>query len=319
MIRIGRRGRRSTQAPAGSVNRMNGRNSIVPSIANANGSTFRMMAAVRGMASRLICDPKTLIDWAAQSFWKSRLRIRRMTIMSLAASKPGAGVRDAGTCPLVGVRSHRGGGLEARLASRGREWDHRPVVGPGLAPGRSPGPERGRVSRRDERVDERIGDRVEILLGIAAPAQVGAVVRLAERAEDRERLAAGRSVHPQRAEREVLHRAGEVQNLADLDRVERRPVADRAERDPEIRSCGHVRPVGVDSCRRRYEAPMLTVLNDPAAGRSDSTGSDRARQLRPTSRETGDGLRERCWPGARKERESGRSRDPHGRRALGRR
>ena len=135
MIRIGRRGRRSTQAPAGSVNRMNGRNSIVPSIANANGSTFRMMAAVRGMASRLICDPKTLIDWAAQSFWKSRLRIRRMTIMSLAASKPGAGVRDAGTCPLVGVRSHRGGGLEARLASRGREWDHRPVVGPGLAPG----------------------------------------------------------------------------------------------------------------------------------------------------------------------------------------
>lgn len=31
------------------------------SIANANGSTFRMMAAVSGIASTLIFDPKTLI------------------------------------------------------------------------------------------------------------------------------------------------------------------------------------------------------------------------------------------------------------------
>jgi hypothetical protein len=275
----------------------------VPSIANAKGSTFRMMAAVSGMASRLICDPKTLIDWAVQSFWKSRLRIRRTTITSLAASKRRAGVRDAGTCPLAGVRSHRGGRLEARLASRGREWDHRHVVGPGLAQGGHPRPERGRVSRRDERVDERIGDRVESLLGIVAPAQVGAVVRLPEVSHDEpsghvsdggaapedgglrdDEDGSARLAGPGRGgieglprpadepdvEREVLHRAGEVQDFADRDRVERRPDADRAERDPEIRSCGHVRPVGVDSCRRRYEAPMLTVLNDPAAGRSHS-------------------------------------------------
>ena len=52
----------------------------MPSIASANGSTFRMMAAVSGIASTLICDPKTLIDWAVQSFWKSRLRLRRVTV-----------------------------------------------------------------------------------------------------------------------------------------------------------------------------------------------------------------------------------------------
>jgi hypothetical protein len=68
---IGRRRRRSTQAPAGRVNRMNGRNSIVPRRATSNGETSRIRTATSGIASALTWEPKTLIVSAVQSFRKS--------------------------------------------------------------------------------------------------------------------------------------------------------------------------------------------------------------------------------------------------------
>src|SRR6266851_6317670 len=53
-----------------------------------------------------------------------------------------------------------------------------------------------------------------------------------------------------------------------------REEQERRDRSPPNRRDGkrlrHCRRDTVDSCRRRYEAPMLTVLNDPAARRSDS-------------------------------------------------
>ena len=73
-MRIGRRRRRSTQAPAGRLNRMNGRNSIVPSRATSNGEAPRSVTATSGRARRLICVPNWLIVSAIHSRTKSGLR-----------------------------------------------------------------------------------------------------------------------------------------------------------------------------------------------------------------------------------------------------
>src|SRR5262245_50406426 len=75
-MRIGRRRTRSIHAPAGKVKRMKGRNSIVPSSANWKASTWRTRAATNGIANALICDPKTLIDWAVHSLRKLAWRQR---------------------------------------------------------------------------------------------------------------------------------------------------------------------------------------------------------------------------------------------------
>ena len=70
-MRIGRRRRRSTQAPAGRLKRMNGSNSTVPSTATSKGETSRMSTATSGIASRLTCVPNWLIVSADHSFRKS--------------------------------------------------------------------------------------------------------------------------------------------------------------------------------------------------------------------------------------------------------
>ena len=67
-MRIGRRRRRSTQTPAGRLNRMNGRNSIVVSRPNSNGVTSSVVAAISGRASWVIALPKTEIVSAVHSY-----------------------------------------------------------------------------------------------------------------------------------------------------------------------------------------------------------------------------------------------------------
>ncbi|HEX5172738.1 MAG TPA: hypothetical protein VFV91_01170 [Gaiellaceae bacterium] len=84
-IRICRRRSRSTQTPAGSAKRMNGRKPKTPSSENAKGLACRPTAASQGIASWDTWEPTSLIDWPVQSFRKSRcdqsaplgLRIRR--------------------------------------------------------------------------------------------------------------------------------------------------------------------------------------------------------------------------------------------------
>ena len=80
-MRIGRRRSRSTQTPAGRLNRMNGRNSIVVSRPNSNGVTSSVVAAISGSASWVIAVPKTLMVSAVQSLrksgWRRRLRVGR--------------------------------------------------------------------------------------------------------------------------------------------------------------------------------------------------------------------------------------------------
>ena len=70
-IRIGLRRSRSTQTPAGSANRMNGRKPSTPSSENSNGLACSSTAASHGIASAEICEPNSLIDWPVQSFRKS--------------------------------------------------------------------------------------------------------------------------------------------------------------------------------------------------------------------------------------------------------
>src|SRR5918996_4457349 len=71
-IRIGRRGSRSTHTPAGSVKRMKGRNSIVPSAATSKALASSTRMATSGSASCETCVPNWLIVSADQSLRKSR-------------------------------------------------------------------------------------------------------------------------------------------------------------------------------------------------------------------------------------------------------
>src|SRR5262249_38556367 len=73
-IRIGRRRRRSTQTPAGSVKRRKGRNSTVPSTATSNADASRTSTAAKGIASWETCEPNWLTVSADQSFRKSAWR-----------------------------------------------------------------------------------------------------------------------------------------------------------------------------------------------------------------------------------------------------
>ena len=75
-IRIGRRGRRSTQTPAGSVNRMNGRNSTVPSAATWKADASSTRTAASGNASWETCVPNWLTVSADHSLRKSAWRQR---------------------------------------------------------------------------------------------------------------------------------------------------------------------------------------------------------------------------------------------------
>src|SRR4051794_12303307 len=70
-MRMERRRRRSTQTPAGSAKRMNGRKLRTPSAANSNGVACSERAARMGMARAEICEPNSLTVWPVQSFMKS--------------------------------------------------------------------------------------------------------------------------------------------------------------------------------------------------------------------------------------------------------
>src|SRR5690242_17299336 len=71
-MRIWRRRSRSTQTPAGSAKRMNGRKPSTPSSENSNGDASSPTAASHGIASCDTCEPNSLIDWPPQSLRKSR-------------------------------------------------------------------------------------------------------------------------------------------------------------------------------------------------------------------------------------------------------
>src|SRR2546426_10309973 len=78
MIRMGRRRRRSTHAPAGRPNRMNGRNSKVPSSPTSNAFAFNSKMAISGSPSSVTWVPSWLIVSAVHSFrksgWRHKLR-----------------------------------------------------------------------------------------------------------------------------------------------------------------------------------------------------------------------------------------------------
>src|SRR5439155_17441405 len=70
---IGLRRRRSTQTPAGSAKRMNGRKPSTVRSENSNGVACSPTAASQEIASTEICEPTSLTDWPAQSLRKSPL------------------------------------------------------------------------------------------------------------------------------------------------------------------------------------------------------------------------------------------------------
>jgi hypothetical protein len=70
-MRIGRRGRRSTQTPAGSVKSMKGRNRTTPSAATSNAVASSTSSATNGIASWETCVPNWLIVSADHSLRKS--------------------------------------------------------------------------------------------------------------------------------------------------------------------------------------------------------------------------------------------------------
>src|ERR687895_676862 len=82
-IRIGRRGSRSTQTPAGSEMSRNGANSTTKIADTWNGVASRVMIATSGRAKPPICEPNWLIVSADQSFRKSPCRQRPLCGQSL--------------------------------------------------------------------------------------------------------------------------------------------------------------------------------------------------------------------------------------------
>src|ERR687891_1628896 len=111
MIRIGRLRSRSTQTPAGRVNRMNGRKLSVPTTASSNALASRTTIATKPMARSSTCDPNWLIVSADQSLRKSWWRQsppRGHTRMS------GARLVDRGPdvlVPRIDDAGHGGSGL----------------------------------------------------------------------------------------------------------------------------------------------------------------------------------------------------------------
>src|SRR2546421_5682836 len=74
MISSGRRCRRSTQTPAGNAKIRNGSCSKIVKAATANALAWRILIAAIGNASRVICEPNSLIDCPPQSLRKLRSR-----------------------------------------------------------------------------------------------------------------------------------------------------------------------------------------------------------------------------------------------------
>ena len=62
---------RSTQAPAGSAKKMNGKKPKTPISEKTSGVAWSSTAATIGIASCEICEPSSLIDWPVQSLRKS--------------------------------------------------------------------------------------------------------------------------------------------------------------------------------------------------------------------------------------------------------
>src|SRR5204862_909213 len=83
-IRIGRRASRSTHTPAGSAKRRNGSCSKIVSAATAKALACRTKIAASGSASRLNCEPNSLIVCPAQSLRKSPWRQRPRLGQNLA-------------------------------------------------------------------------------------------------------------------------------------------------------------------------------------------------------------------------------------------
>src|SRR6188474_1255550 len=73
-MRIGRRGRRSTQTPAGRVKRMNGRKRTVPRAATSKALAWRTRIATSAKAMSSIVEPNMEIVSADQSLRKSGWR-----------------------------------------------------------------------------------------------------------------------------------------------------------------------------------------------------------------------------------------------------
>src|SRR5262245_24877293 len=73
-MRIGRRGSRSTQTPAGSVKSMKGRKRTTPSAATSNAVASRIRSATSGSPSWETCVPNWLIVSADQSLRKAGCR-----------------------------------------------------------------------------------------------------------------------------------------------------------------------------------------------------------------------------------------------------
>src|SRR5436305_10220639 len=65
---------RSTQTPAGSAKRTNGRIAHVPSIETSNALEWRILIAAKPIPRKVTCEPTWLIVCADQSFRKSRCR-----------------------------------------------------------------------------------------------------------------------------------------------------------------------------------------------------------------------------------------------------
>ena len=92
LIRIRRRGSRSTQTPAGRVKSSQGKNEIVSMRANSKGLAWRTRTAITGIAIWLIDVPNRLTVAAVQILMKSGWRQR------LARVAPEADIAGRPTC-----------------------------------------------------------------------------------------------------------------------------------------------------------------------------------------------------------------------------
>src|SRR5919204_4630562 len=117
-MRIGRLRRRSTHAPAGRPNRMNGRNSTVASRPTSNALAFNSRMAISGRPSSVTCVPSWLMVSAVHSFMKSRCR-NRLRAPGRNLRFAGASLGDASVLPTA-APSYPGPAPES--SARGRRY-----------------------------------------------------------------------------------------------------------------------------------------------------------------------------------------------------
>src|SRR5262249_50416502 len=103
-MRIGRRGRRSTQTPTGSPSSANGRNSTVERIPTWKALALNTRIAVSGRARSVTCEPRRLTVWPNHRRMKSGCRQRL---------RGGSG----GMAGIMTVRRSERSGYDARMAS----------------------------------------------------------------------------------------------------------------------------------------------------------------------------------------------------------